>query len=72
MSQYVDNMATSSLRENMTSVRDSLGYVPRPPSAKPDTQGPGVDISISLGNDEKNQQAAASRNYRCVSLYSTL
>ncbi len=37
------------------SVRDSMGYFPHPPQPKPPKQGPGIDISIQLGEATKVQ-----------------
>ncbi len=71
MSQYVDFIANGSYKgcpqavallkecqgklQHQPSVRDSMGYFPHPPQPKPPKQGPGIDISIQLGEATKVQ-----------------
>ena len=49
-------------------VRDSMGYLPRPPPPRAEKQAPGVDISLSVGGkDAKRQdQVNAGRAVRYV------
>ena len=63
--RYVDFMAK---HKQEGGVRDSMGYMPHPPHSKPDKQGPGVDISLSLGGNlsEAERMGLARREFRFV------
>ena len=54
MSKYVNNMERAKYDP---SVRDSMGYYPRPPNGRRILkQGPGVDISIKMGEGEAQRE----------------
>ena len=61
---YVDPYAVQ-LRNG--SVKESMGYWPRPPPCKPEKQGPGQDISDALGekqiHDDRARQARTDFRY---------
>ena len=52
MTNYVDPFAKYNFEGNAT-VKDSLGYIPHPPVAKPEKQGPGIALSEALGEKQR-------------------